>query len=101
MVAKHLTTLDHLSSGRSVLGVGLGDPVDRDFADVGEQAGAHARAAMLDESLEVIDSLLRGPTDVTGEHYRINADFEPKPVQRPRPPIWVAGAVPNPRPLAR
>src|SRR5262245_27676508 len=35
VVAKHLTTLDHLSGGRVTLGVGLGEPPDRDFADLG------------------------------------------------------------------
>lgn len=101
MVAKHLVTLDHLSGGRAVLGVGLGDPVDRDFEAVGEEANARTRAAMLDESLAIIDSLLQGPTEFAGEHYRVEADFRPRPLQRPRPPIWVGGVVPNRRPLAR
>lgn len=101
VVAKQLTTLDHLSGGRATLGVGLGDPADRDFADLGDEADAKTRAAMLDEALDVVDRLLRGPTDVTGEHYRIKADLQPRPVQQPRPPIWVAGVLPNRRPLAR
>ncbi|WP_226921619.1 LLM class flavin-dependent oxidoreductase [Georgenia subflava] len=101
VVAKHLTTLDHLSGGRAVLGVGLGEPVDRDFGDLGDEVDARVRAAMLDESLELIDQLMRVPTDFTGEHYRIKADLHPRPVQRPRRPIWVAGVVPNRKPLAR
>lgn len=100
-VAKQLTTLDHLSGGRAVLGVGLGEPVDRDFADLGEEADRKVRAAMLDEALEVVDGLLRGPVDHAGEHYRVRADFRPRPVQQPRPPIWVAGVSPHRRPLAR
>src|SRR5690606_21027241 len=43
VVAKQLTTLDHLSAGRAVLGVGLGEPVDRDFADLGEEADPRVR----------------------------------------------------------
>lgn len=101
VVAKQLTTLDHLSNGRAVLGVGLGDPVDRDFADLGEEADARTRARMLDEALTVIDQLLQGPTDFRGDHYSIKADFYPRPVQRPRPPIWVAGILPNRKPLER
>lgn len=101
VVAKHVTTLDHLSGGRAVLGVGLGDPIDRDFAHLGEETEPRLRAAMLDEALTVIDQLLQGPTEFVGEHYRISADFHPRPVQRPRPPIWVAGILPNRRPLAR
>ncbi len=101
VVAKHMVTLDHLSGGRAVLGVGLGEPVDRDFEDLDEETDPRVRAAMLDEALEVIDQLLRGLTDFSGEHYRVSADMHPRPVQHPRPPIWVAGTVPNRRPLAR
>lgn len=101
VVAKQLTTLDHLSRGRAVLGVGLGEPVDRDFADLGEEADPRARAAMLDEGLGVVDALLRGPVDHTGRHYRVRAEFRPSPVQQPRPPIWVAGVAPHRRPLTR
>lgn len=101
VVAKQLTTLDHLSGGRAVLGVGLGAPADRDFGDLGEVTDARVRGAMLDEALEVVDQLLRGATDFTGEHYRVTADFRPRPVQLPRPPIWVAGTAPNRRPLRR
>lgn len=100
-VAKQVATLDRLSGGRAVLGVGLGEPPDRDFADLGEEADPRIRAAMLDEALQVIDQLLRGPTDFTGDHYRVRADLHPGPVQQPRPPIWVAGVTPHRRPLAR
>ncbi|MFB9733284.1 LLM class flavin-dependent oxidoreductase [Ornithinimicrobium kibberense] len=100
-VAKQLTTLDRLSGGRAVLGVGLGEPPDRDFADLGEESDPRVRAAMLDEGLSVVDRLMRGPTDVAGDHYRVRADLHPRPVQQPRPPIWVAGVAPHRRPLAR
>lgn len=101
VVAKQLVTLDHLSTGRAVLGVGLGEPVDLDFTDLGEEGDARVRAAMLDEALEVIDALMRGPVTHHGPHFDVEASFLPLPVQRPRPPIWVAGVVPNRRPLAR
>lgn len=101
LVAKQLTTLDRLSGGRAVLGVGLGEPVDRDFADLGEEPDPRTRAAMLDEGLEVVDGLLQGPTDHRGEHYRVTTDLRPRPVQRPRPPVWVAGVAPHRRTLAR
>src|SRR5690625_2101070 len=101
VVAKQLTTLDHLSHGRAVLGVGLGAPADRDFSDLGDEADPKIRAGMLDESLQVIDQLMTGPTSFSGTYYQVTADFRPAPVQRPRPPVWVAGVAPNRRPLAR
>jgi alkanesulfonate monooxygenase SsuD/methylene tetrahydromethanopterin reductase-like flavin-dependent oxidoreductase (luciferase family) len=102
VVAKQLTTLDHLSGGRALLGVGLGEPPDADFADLGEAVDARVRAAILDEGLDIIDGLLRGDrVDHHGEHFTVTADLRPAPVQKPRPPIWVAAVAPNQRPLAR
>ncbi|HEY8473626.1 MAG TPA: LLM class flavin-dependent oxidoreductase [Natronosporangium sp.] len=101
MVARHLITLDHLSAGRVVLGVGLGEPSGNDFADFGEPAGRSERAARLDEGLALLDGLLRGPVDHQGAHYRVRTELRPRPVQQPRPPIWVAAVAPNRRPLAR
>jgi alkanesulfonate monooxygenase SsuD/methylene tetrahydromethanopterin reductase-like flavin-dependent oxidoreductase (luciferase family) len=102
VVAKQVTTLDHLSGGRAVLGVGLGEPRAADFSDFGDEADARVRAAILDESLAIIDALLRtGHVSHHGAHFSVVADVRPAPVQRPRPPIWVAGVVPNARPLRR
>lgn len=101
VVAKQLVTLDHVSEGRAVLAVGLGEPPDRDFADLGDEADPRIRAAMLDEALDVIAGLLSGPVSHHGAHYDVEGEFRPLPVQRPRPPIWVAGVIPNRRPLAR
>lgn len=61
MVAKQITTLDHLSRGRATLGVGLGAPDDLDFGDLGDESDRRTRAAILDESLELLDGLLGGP----------------------------------------
>ncbi|MBA3233870.1 MAG: LLM class flavin-dependent oxidoreductase [Propionibacteriales bacterium] len=101
VVAKQLTTLDHLSRGRAVLGVGLGVPDDLDFGHLGDVADPRTRGSMLDEGLALLDGLLRGPVRHSGEHYAVEADLRPTPVQRPRPPIGVAGVVPNRKPLAR
>jgi alkanesulfonate monooxygenase SsuD/methylene tetrahydromethanopterin reductase-like flavin-dependent oxidoreductase (luciferase family) len=100
-VARELITLDHLSGGRAVLGVGLGEPADADFADFGEPAGARARAALLDEALTLVDGLLRGPVRHDGEAFHVDAELFPRPVQQPRPPVWVAAVAPHPRSLAR
>lgn len=102
MVAKHLVTLDHLSRGRVVFGVGLGEPPDADFGAFGDEAAPRARAEILDEGLDVLDQLLRtGHAVHRGAHFTVDADLRPRPLQRPRPPIWVAGVVPNQRPLRR
>lgn len=101
-LAKELITLDHLSGGRTVLGVGLGAPPDADFDAFGEPSGARDRAARLDEGLTVLDGLLRGEhLRHDGTHYRVDSRIAPGPVQQPRPPIWVAGIVPNQPPLRR
>ncbi|MEV0713180.1 LLM class flavin-dependent oxidoreductase [Asanoa sp. NPDC050611] len=100
-VAKELTTLDHLSGGRAVLGVGLGAPADAEFEAFGEAGDARRRAAVLDEGLTVLDGLLRGPVDHDGKHFTVQTEMLPRPVQRPRPPIWVAGESPHRRPLER
>lgn len=101
VVAKQPATLDHLSCGRAVLGVGLGAPAVADFADLGEPDGARERATRLDEGLAVLDGLPRGPVQHQGEHFAAPTDLLPRPVQRPRPPIWVAGVAPHRRPLQR
>ena len=101
VVAKHLATLDHLSGGRVVFGAGLGAPADRDFADLGDEADPRMRASMLDEGLDLLDALLSGPTTHAGTHYTVQAHLQPAPVQRPRPPFWIAAVVPHRRPLAR
>jgi alkanesulfonate monooxygenase SsuD/methylene tetrahydromethanopterin reductase-like flavin-dependent oxidoreductase (luciferase family) len=101
IVAKHLTTLDHLSGGRTVLGVGLGEPADADFGAFGDPAGRRERAAILDEALDLVDGLLRGPVSHEGAHYRVDAEILPRPVQQSRPPIWVAAIVPHRLPIAR
>ncbi|WP_256839780.1 LLM class flavin-dependent oxidoreductase [Ornithinimicrobium faecis] len=101
VVARHLMTLDHLTGGRVVLGVGLGAPDAEDFAGFGEVVDPRERGRLLDESLEVLAGALAGPLEHAGDHYRLRDDLRPSPVQRPRPRIWVGGILPNRRPLER
>jgi len=101
VVARHVITLDHLSGGRAVLGVGLGEPADADFAAFGDPADPRQRAALLDEGLELVDGLMRGPVRHHGDAFDVETELLPRPVRQPRPPIWVAGVAPHPRPLAR
>ncbi len=90
-VARETATLDRLSGGRLVLGVGLGWPSEADFGWFGDEVDLRRRAGMLDESLAILAGLWRGePFSFTGEHYRVGeATFLPRPVQEPRIPVWV------------
>jgi alkanesulfonate monooxygenase SsuD/methylene tetrahydromethanopterin reductase-like flavin-dependent oxidoreductase (luciferase family) len=101
-LARETATLDQLSGGRLILGVGLGDGPD-EFGNLGEAADRRTRAAMLDEALEVLTGLWRGELfKRDGAHYKIlQACFTPAPVQSPRIPIWVAGLWPHKAPFRR
>ena len=103
IVARQTATLDVLSSGRMILGVGLGFPPETEFAALGEDPDDHVRAQKLDESLSIIDGLWSGePFSFEGKYHNIKqAQFLPRPVQRPRVPIWVAGMLPARAPFRR
>jgi alkanesulfonate monooxygenase SsuD/methylene tetrahydromethanopterin reductase-like flavin-dependent oxidoreductase (luciferase family) len=101
-LAKEVITLDHLSAGRAVLGVGLGIPADTEYGAFGEPTDARVHAAKLDEALPLLDDFLRGArVDHEGLHYRVHAQLGPPSWQRPRPPIWVAATLSRHRPIAR
>jgi alkanesulfonate monooxygenase SsuD/methylene tetrahydromethanopterin reductase-like flavin-dependent oxidoreductase (luciferase family) len=97
-LAAEAVALDHLSEGRLILGVGLGDvATDPGFRAVGEPTGVGARAQLLDEALEIIAGLWKGePFSFVGRHFRVDNLMQlPPPVQRPRIPIWVGGVWPK------
>jgi alkanesulfonate monooxygenase SsuD/methylene tetrahydromethanopterin reductase-like flavin-dependent oxidoreductase (luciferase family) len=102
-VARESATLDVLSAGRLVLGVGIGGDRSRELSGTGEQTVDRVRGAMLDESLEVLAAAWSGaPVHHRGEHYLVDGlQFLPTPVQRPGPPVWVALRHGNPAPLRR
>ena len=102
-VAREIVTLDHLSNGRMVLGVGFGDFQGKEFKNFGEVVDQRERGEMLDEGLEIIAGLQSGENfHFKGKHYKIEKTvFNPKPVQQPRVPIWVAGKWPNKKPYRR
>jgi len=94
ILAKIATTVDVISQGRLEFGIGAGwyEPEHTMF---GLPFGSvRERCERLDEALTVIRALWREPqATVTGTHYRLAAAIaEPKPVQRPHPPITIAGA---------
>jgi alkanesulfonate monooxygenase SsuD/methylene tetrahydromethanopterin reductase-like flavin-dependent oxidoreductase (luciferase family) len=89
-VARETVTLDRLSGGRLVFGVGIGSDRTGEFDPdrFGEEGDAKARARLLDDGLERLLAYWGG-------------EFEPPPVQRPRIPVWVAARWPHRRPLRR
>jgi alkanesulfonate monooxygenase SsuD/methylene tetrahydromethanopterin reductase-like flavin-dependent oxidoreductase (luciferase family) len=101
-LARQAVTLDHLSAGRAVLGVGIGTEATPEFRGYGEETNLARRASMLDEGLELITALWSGaPVHHAGQYYRVGGiRFQPVPVQRPLP-VWVAAVWPHPRPLRR
>jgi alkanesulfonate monooxygenase SsuD/methylene tetrahydromethanopterin reductase-like flavin-dependent oxidoreductase (luciferase family) len=102
-LARETMSVDRLSGGRLVLPVGLGALDDGAFGTVGEPTGRRERAERLDETLAILEGLWSGePFAFEGRHYRFGPmTFRPTPVQRPRIPIWVVGAWPSERSMAR
>jgi alkanesulfonate monooxygenase SsuD/methylene tetrahydromethanopterin reductase-like flavin-dependent oxidoreductase (luciferase family) len=102
-VARETATLDVLSGGRLVFGAALGWSGEEEFEDLGEPGDARVRADKLDEGLAILDALWSGETvDFTGVHYTVrDTHFIPRPVQRPRVPVWIGGVWPGRRPFRR
>lgn len=102
-LAREAVTLDRLSGGRLILGVGLGAPADWEFGQFGEPEDAKTRAVLLDEGLDILAKCWSGePFTHDGAHYHLaEMRFLPRPAQLPRIPIWVAGNWPNKAPMRR
>ena len=103
-LASETVTLDLLSNGRVIVAVGLG-AIDTGFSEFGEETDRKQRAELLDEGLEVLTGLWKGqPFHFAGQHYQVKpTEFmpPPPPVQQPRIPIWVVGAWPSKKSMAR
>lgn len=101
-VARETVSLDRLSGGRLILGVGIGGGPD-EFDYLGEEPDPKVRGAMLDEGLELLTRLWSGQVvQHDGQFYHVrHTQFTPTPIQQPRIPIWVAGMWPNKAPFRR
>lgn len=94
LLAKLATTVDHLSGGRLEFGVGAAWAAnEHEMYGIG---GLDHRVGLLSEGLQVVKALwTRERTDFDGRYYRMrNAVANPKPVQRPHPPIWIGSGGP-------
>jgi probable F420-dependent oxidoreductase len=91
LTAKILSTIDTLSGGRLTLGIGAGW-MREEFEAIGAP-DFDARGAVTDEYLRAIVELWTNPAPkFEGKHVRFSdIVFEPKPVQKPHPPIWIGG----------
>ncbi len=91
-VAEEAVVLDNLSSGRAVVGVGMGYRREEFEAFNSPYTG---KAGRMEAQLKILDKLLRGEkTTIEAEWGRLrDIKVTPPPVQRPRPPIWVASKV--------
>jgi probable F420-dependent oxidoreductase len=91
VTAKAFATLDALSGGRVILGVGAGH-LEAEFAALGVDFAR--RGALLDEAIDLIEAAWRDeyPTH-DGPTWSVHdLGQRPRPIQQPRPPIWVGGS---------
>lgn len=94
ITAKMAVTLDHVSGGRSYLGLGAGWYEEEAEAHGIELGTMKERFDRFDEGLEVIASLLTNEeTSFSGDFYELKGAFsEPKATQKPHPPICIGGS---------
>jgi alkanesulfonate monooxygenase SsuD/methylene tetrahydromethanopterin reductase-like flavin-dependent oxidoreductase (luciferase family) len=104
VLARQTASLDVLSGGRLTLGVGIGsDRFGEEFSRFGDEPDDRVRAAMTDESLDILRAAWSGEAvQHHGEHYTVDdVEFLPKPAQDDGIPIWIAGFPGNVRPRRR
>jgi len=97
VLAKDLATIDVLSKGRLEVGMGAGWSKDEYNSAGIEYDAPGLRIEKLDETLTILNVLLRGQVcDFHGKHYRIRGlKGAPRPRQGPRPPLLVGGGGPR------
>jgi alkanesulfonate monooxygenase SsuD/methylene tetrahydromethanopterin reductase-like flavin-dependent oxidoreductase (luciferase family) len=100
-LAREVVTLDHLSDGRMILGVGSGGGIE--YINYHEAGDPKTYGARTDEALEVLSLLWSGEhISYAGQYYQLeNVRHLPRPLQQPRIPIWIGGVWPNKRPMQR
>jgi probable F420-dependent oxidoreductase len=91
VAAKISSTLDELSGGRLIFGVGVGGENPKEFEACG--IPHHERGARVTEGIDVVRTLWRdSPASFKGRFTQFEGvSIDPKPVQKPAPPIWIGG----------
>jgi alkanesulfonate monooxygenase SsuD/methylene tetrahydromethanopterin reductase-like flavin-dependent oxidoreductase (luciferase family) len=101
-LAREAVTLDHLSNGRAILGIGAGAARLSEYTAFGDEGDPKVRGAMLDEGIDLLAALWSGkPVKHEGTYYRAETNGFQSPVQTPRIRIWVAATWPAKKPLRR
>ena len=98
LLAKSAATVDEISGGRVEIGMGAGWWTEEHAQFGFPFPTTHERFAMLEEQLQIVHGLLtEDHFSFHGAHYTLDdAEFLPKPVQRPRPPILLGGRTVGP-----
>jgi len=93
LLAKMAATIDNISKGRLELGIGSGIQQAEHVSYGLPFPKPSDRTSRLDESVEILKKMwTQEKTSYAGKHYRIDEAFcEPKPIQKPHPPITIAG----------
>jgi probable F420-dependent oxidoreductase len=91
VAAKVTATLDALSGGRLIFGVGVGGENPKEFEACG--VPHRERGARVTEGIEVVRALWRDtPATFKGRFTSFErVSIDPKPIQKPGPPIWIGG----------
>jgi alkanesulfonate monooxygenase SsuD/methylene tetrahydromethanopterin reductase-like flavin-dependent oxidoreductase (luciferase family) len=95
LLAKMVSTLDIISGGRLEFGLSAGW-YRKEFEAYGfDFLKASARVEMMEESIKIIKMMLieNSPVSFSGKYFKVNgAICNPKPIQRPYPPLWIGGS---------
>ncbi|CAN5791292.1 hypothetical protein BH23ACT2_BH23ACT2_06610 [soil metagenome] len=102
-LVRQTVTLDHLSEGRLTVGLGLGVDTAGELRRFGEITDARTRGTILDEGADLLARAWTGErVDHRGEHLTVDGvAFLPRPVQRPRIPLWFAARGSARKPVRR